>query len=189
VLPLAAHDAEALAPLLPRFFLDAFGAVALRVAAGKVVYLGFEDRLDPVLALALERISGLRVESGIVPTSQFAPAQARMLEAAFPSAELLEATSEPSSSAPSRAASSRFAPSMHAWSGFTIASGSACGARRRPAPFPRLRRSLTSSAPSALSNRAPSQASPPALPKKLPGRHRPIGASRSTPLDRSGTDF
>ncbi len=88
-------DPEALAPLLPRFFVDAFGALPLRVAAGKVVYVGFEDRLDPVLALALERMSGMRTEIGIVPGSQFAPAHARMLEAAFPEAELVEAVSEP----------------------------------------------------------------------------------------------
>ncbi len=95
VLPLQAHDPEALAPLLPRFFVDAFGALPLRVAAGKVIYLGFEDRLDPILALALERMAGLRVEGGIVTGSQFASAHARMLEARFPSAELIEAASEP----------------------------------------------------------------------------------------------
>lgn len=95
VLPMHAHDPEALGPLLPRFFVDAFGALPLRIAAGKVIYLGFEDRLDPILALALERISGLRVESGIVAASQFAPAHSRMLQASFPAAELIEAASEP----------------------------------------------------------------------------------------------
>ena len=95
VLPLASHDPEGLAPLLPRLFLDAFGALPLRIAAGKLLYLGFEDRLDPILALALERISGLRVESGLVQGSLFQPAHTRMLQAAFPSVELLEAASEP----------------------------------------------------------------------------------------------
>lgn len=95
VLPLAAHDPNALAPLLPRFFVDAFGALPLRLAGTRVLYMGFEDRLDPILALALERISGLRVETGIVATSQFAPAHARMLESAFPAVELMEAASEP----------------------------------------------------------------------------------------------
>jgi hypothetical protein len=95
VLPLSAHDANALAPMLPRFLVDAFGALPLRLAGTRVLYLGFEDRLDPILALALERISGLRVETGIVATSQFAPAHARMLESAFPQVELMEAASEP----------------------------------------------------------------------------------------------
>ncbi len=95
VLPLESHDPESLASLLPRLFVDAFGALPLRVAAGRLVYLGFEDRLDPVLALALERMSGLRVENGLVRGSLFRPAHTRMLQAAFPPVELLEAASEP----------------------------------------------------------------------------------------------
>jgi len=95
VLPLDFHDAEALTVLLPRLFVDAFGALPLRVAAGRLLYLGFEDRLDPVVALAVERMSGLRVESGLVQGSLFAPAQARMLKAKFPPVELIEASSEP----------------------------------------------------------------------------------------------
>lgn len=94
VLPLEFHDADALTPLLPRLFVDAFGALPLRVAAGKLLYLGFEDRLDPVLALSVERMTGLRVESGLVQATLFRPAHMRMLNAAFPSVELLEATSE-----------------------------------------------------------------------------------------------
>jgi len=95
VLPLEFHDAEALAILLPRLFVDAFGALPLRVAAGRLLYLGFEDRLDPVLALALERMSGLRVESGLVQESLFGPAHIRMLGAKYSPVELIEAASEP----------------------------------------------------------------------------------------------
>jgi hypothetical protein len=95
VFPLEFHDCEALTPLLPRLFVDAFGALPLRVAAGKLVYLGFEDRLDPIVALAVERMTGLRVESGMVKESLFRPAHARMLSANFPSVELIEAASEP----------------------------------------------------------------------------------------------
>ena len=95
VLPLEFHDPEGLSPLLPRLFVDAFGALPLRIAAGKLAYLGFEDRLDSALALAMERMSGLRVESGLVAGSRFRPAHGRMLEAKFPSVELLEAATEP----------------------------------------------------------------------------------------------
>ena len=95
VLPLDFHDPEAVSPLMPRLFVDAFGALPLKVAAGKLLYLGFEERLDPELALALERISGLRVECGIVVGSEFRHAQGRMLNAVYPRVELLEATSEP----------------------------------------------------------------------------------------------
>jgi len=95
VLALDFHDAEGLTPLLPRLFLDAFGALPLRVAASRLLYLGFEDRLDPVLALAVERMTGLRVECGMVAGSQFGPAHTRMLGARFPRVELIEASSEP----------------------------------------------------------------------------------------------
>jgi hypothetical protein len=95
VLPLEFHDPESLTPLVPRLFVDAFGALPLRVAAGRLLYLGFEDRLDPIVALALERMTGLRVESGLVRESLFRPAHARMLNAVFPPVELIEAASEP----------------------------------------------------------------------------------------------
>jgi hypothetical protein len=95
VLPLEFHDPEALSPLMPRLFVDAFAALPLRLVAGKLVYLAFDERLDPVLALALERMSGLRVESGLVRGSEYRPAHERMLQAAFPAVELLEAASEP----------------------------------------------------------------------------------------------
>ncbi|MGC1461441.1 MAG: hypothetical protein WA802_04515 [Terracidiphilus sp.] len=95
VLGMELHDAEGLTALLPRLFVDAFGALPLRVAAGKILYLGFESRLDAVLALAVERMTGLRVECGIVQESLFRPAHARMLNARFPAVELIEASSEP----------------------------------------------------------------------------------------------
>jgi len=95
VMPLEFHDAEALTVLMPRLFVDAFGALPLRVAAGKIIYLGFEDRLDPVVALALERMSGLRTECGLVRSTQFQAAHSRMLKQNFPAVELVEAASEP----------------------------------------------------------------------------------------------
>jgi len=94
VLPLEAHLAEPLTTLLPRLFVDAFGALPLRVAAEKILYLGFEDRLDPALALAIERMTGLRVESGIVEESRFRRSHGRALEARYPVVELVEATSD-----------------------------------------------------------------------------------------------
>lgn len=94
VLAMEFHNPEGLTALVPRIFVDAFGALPLRVAAGKILYLGFAERLDPALALAVERITGLRVESGLVEESRFHPAHARMLEARFPPAELMEAATE-----------------------------------------------------------------------------------------------
>lgn len=94
VLPLEYHDAATLTAAMPRLFVDAYAALPLRVAAGKVLYLGFEESLDPVLALAIERMTSLRVESGIVQESVFRPAHARMLDAKFPPVQLVEAVSQ-----------------------------------------------------------------------------------------------
>ena len=94
VLSMEFHNPEDLTSLLPRLFVDAFGALPLRVAAGKILYLGFEGRVDPALALATERMTGLRVEAGLVQGSLFRPAHARALEARFPPAELIEAAGE-----------------------------------------------------------------------------------------------
>jgi hypothetical protein len=94
VLPLEHHDAQALSPVLPRLFVDAFGVLPLRVAAGRVLYLGFVDRVDPVVALAIDRMLGLRVEAGLVRESLFRSAHQRMLKASYPPAELVETTSE-----------------------------------------------------------------------------------------------
>jgi Type II secretion system (T2SS), protein E, N-terminal domain len=94
VLSTGAQDAERLAPLVPRLFVDAFGAVPLRLAAGKVLYLGFEDRLDPVLARAIERMTELRVECGVVADADFGPSHERALRTKYPPVELVEAVSE-----------------------------------------------------------------------------------------------
>jgi len=94
VLPLERYDADALTCMVPRLFVDAFGALPLRVAAGKLLYLGFEDRIDPVLALAIERITGLRVECGLVQGSLFREAHVRILNSKFPPVELIETGGE-----------------------------------------------------------------------------------------------
>jgi hypothetical protein len=94
VLEMDLHHPEGLTALVPRLFVDAFGALPLRVAAGRILYLGFEDHLDPALALAVERMTGLEVEGGLVQESAFRPAHTRLLEARFPAAELIEAATE-----------------------------------------------------------------------------------------------
>lgn len=95
VLSLEYHDAQAMSPVVPRFFVDAFAGLPLRVAAGRILYLGFEDRLDPVLAFAVERMTGLTVEAGLVAGSRFRLAHERLLQVTFPRVEVVEAVSEP----------------------------------------------------------------------------------------------
>ena len=140
VLALEFHDAEALTALVPRLFVDAFGALPLRVAAGKLLYLGFEDRLDPVLALAVERMTGLRVESGLVQESLFRPAHTRMLNARFPAVELIEASSEPALvHALAKARGTGAAGRSPDWCGSTTACGCGCGCARRADRLPEPR--------------------------------------------------
>jgi hypothetical protein len=94
VLAVESRDLASLSPVVPRLFLDAFSALPLRIASGKLLYLGFEQRLDLTLAHAIGRMTGLRVESGIVCSSLFRPALARLLKETFPSTQLAEAVSE-----------------------------------------------------------------------------------------------
>lgn len=104
------YESSGLAAAIPRLLLDALGALPIRVAAGRVLYLGFEERLDPVLALAVERMTGIRVECCIVRESQFQLAHARILEERFPSAELVEAISQTAAAAALARAVERFRP-------------------------------------------------------------------------------
>lgn len=94
VLLAEAHDAGQMTAVMPRLFVDAFGGLPLRQAGERLLYLGFEQSPDRILALALERMLGLRLECGIVPASEFRTAQANMLRAVFPPVELVEAAGE-----------------------------------------------------------------------------------------------
>lgn len=104
------HRPESLTVLMPRLFVDAFGALPLRLGAGRIAYLGFEDRPDAALALAVERMTGLQVETGVVAESNFRPAHERLLRAQFPDAELLETGTEAATVAALTAAVERARP-------------------------------------------------------------------------------
>jgi hypothetical protein len=96
VLSLDAFDPETLTSALPRLFVDAFGALPIRLAGGRILYLGFEERIDPVLALSIGRMTGLHVECGVVQSSCFHSAHRQMLNGKFPAVQLIEAASEQS---------------------------------------------------------------------------------------------
>ncbi len=75
-----------MAMVLPRFFIKDYGMLPLRMAGNRILYLGFRDRLDASLAFATERMSGLRIESGVVAEAEFEAARRRLLECEFPEA-------------------------------------------------------------------------------------------------------
>ncbi len=94
VVPTGSASPSSLTSVMPRLFLDAFGSLPLRVAADRLLYLGFEQSLDPALAFAVGRMSGLRVESAMMPSSIFRKAHENMLAEKFPAVQLAEAVSE-----------------------------------------------------------------------------------------------
>lgn len=91
VLSLANHQPEMVATMIPRILLDTYGMVPLRTGSSRLAYLAFEDRMDSTVALAVGRMSGLRIETGVVTGSQFLHAHERMMAAVFPKSQLIEA--------------------------------------------------------------------------------------------------
>ena len=89
VLTTSGFEPKEMALVMPKVFVNEFGAVPVRTAGGRLLYLGFEDRLDATLALALEHMTGLRVESGLLSSEEFQSAR-RSLFAADYVAENLE---------------------------------------------------------------------------------------------------
>jgi hypothetical protein len=83
VLPMEGFDPAAMARLAPKVLVERVGMVPLRIAAGRILYLAFEDHLDASAAFAMERMSGLKVESGLVDGVQLKTARQRLCECEF----------------------------------------------------------------------------------------------------------
>lgn len=76
---------------VPRLLAESFGFVPLRLTSSGLLYLAFEDRIDHSLTLAVERITGLRVESGLLSASEFRSAQRQFQRGRFARSRLIEA--------------------------------------------------------------------------------------------------
>lgn len=87
---LAGHQPSTVAVLAPRLLLDTYGILPLRVTAGRIAYLAFEDRIDAVAAHAIGRMNGLRTETGLVAGSQYLRSHERMMGAAFPKLHVVD---------------------------------------------------------------------------------------------------
>jgi hypothetical protein len=57
---------ETMALVMPGVFVEEFGMLPLRIAAGRILYLAFINGLDASAARAVEQMSGLKCESGIL---------------------------------------------------------------------------------------------------------------------------
>ncbi|MDQ2835536.1 MAG: hypothetical protein M3Y50_17700 [Acidobacteriota bacterium] len=70
---------EGMALVMPKLFVEKFGMIPLRVAGSRILYLGSADKLDASVALALEQMTELKVESGIVKGADFEGLRERLL--------------------------------------------------------------------------------------------------------------
>jgi hypothetical protein len=86
------HDPAKMSAALPRFFIDSFAALPLRLAGQRLLYVAFEDRIDRSMILALERMTGMIVEGGVLRRgSEFRRLQEDAFRVSFPKTRLLEA--------------------------------------------------------------------------------------------------
>jgi hypothetical protein len=79
VLKTEGFSPEEMALVMPKLFVERFGMLPIRVAGSRILYLGFADRLNASIALALEQMTGLKVESGGVDGTQLEMARKRLL--------------------------------------------------------------------------------------------------------------
>jgi hypothetical protein len=68
-----------MALVAPKLFVEQWGALPVRVAGSRILYLGFEDRLDATVAFALEQMTGLKVESGLMKTEEYEASRIALL--------------------------------------------------------------------------------------------------------------
>jgi hypothetical protein len=81
---------ETMALVLPKRFVDELGLLPLRVAGSRLLYLAFEEGLNAAASLALEQMSDLRVESGLLEATLFQAARSRLLRCAAVEAKFQE---------------------------------------------------------------------------------------------------
>lgn len=64
-------DASAMALIAPRVLLDTFHVLPLRIAGNRILYLAFVDEPDASTEFALRRMSGLKVEGGLIDRAEW----------------------------------------------------------------------------------------------------------------------
>jgi Type II secretion system (T2SS), protein E, N-terminal domain len=79
VLTTEGFSPEAMSLVMPKVFAEQFGVLPLRVAGSRILYLGSTNRLDASAALAIEQMSELKVESGVIEGSIYEPARDKLL--------------------------------------------------------------------------------------------------------------
>jgi hypothetical protein len=72
----AGFSPQEMSLVMPAVLMDQLGMLPVRVAGSRILYLGFEDHLDASVALALEQMTGLKVETGLMPTEDYRSSRA-----------------------------------------------------------------------------------------------------------------
>ena len=80
-LTLDGFSANAMTLAMPKRLIAECGLLPVRTAGSTLLYLASQDRMDAAASLAMEQMSGLRVECGLLPDAQFAAARTALLEA------------------------------------------------------------------------------------------------------------
>lgn len=88
VLTTEGFSPTAMAVVMPKRFIAEFGLVPLRIAGSTLLYLAFEERMDAAVALGVEQMCGLKVESGLLAATQFQEVRSAVLGADGVSAEM-----------------------------------------------------------------------------------------------------
>jgi hypothetical protein len=83
VLSMEGFDAGRMALAVPRLLVEQTGLLPLRIAGGRTLQLAFADRPDASAALAVERMSGLKVESGLMNPAEWQAGRDRMFACSF----------------------------------------------------------------------------------------------------------
>jgi hypothetical protein len=81
VLSLECFTPRTMALMMPKRFLSEFGMVPVRMAGSSILYVAFQQKMDASAALALEQMTGLKVECGLLPSTQFELAQNAIMAA------------------------------------------------------------------------------------------------------------
>jgi len=81
VLTMDGFSAASMALVMPKRLIAEFGLIPLRIAGSTLLYMAFEERMNAAVALGVEQMCGLKVESGLLPGTQFEQARAAVLAA------------------------------------------------------------------------------------------------------------
>jgi hypothetical protein len=71
----------AMALVMPKRFLTEFGLVPLRTVGRRLLYVASDGTMDAAAALAIEQMSGLKVETGLLDDANVTEARASVLAA------------------------------------------------------------------------------------------------------------